>query len=82
MTSTGRRPLRRLLVRTAAFLIVLLVLAAAWFVPRAGQYLIVEDPLAFFRRKHFQRSGDNDIFMVVGTALPDQFVVPAGDFVP
>ena len=46
MTSTGRRPLRRLLVRTAALLIVLLLLAAAWFVPRAGRYLVVEDPLA------------------------------------
>ena len=46
MTSTGPRPLRRLLVRTAALLIFLLVLAAAWCLPRAGRYLIVEDPLA------------------------------------
>jgi uncharacterized SAM-binding protein YcdF (DUF218 family) len=46
MTSTGRRPLRRLLVRTCAFLLILLVLATAWFLPRAGRYLIVEDPLA------------------------------------
>lgn len=46
MTSTGRRPLRRLLVRTAAIASVLLVLAAAWCLPRAGRYLIVEDPVA------------------------------------
>jgi uncharacterized SAM-binding protein YcdF (DUF218 family) len=46
MTSTGHRPLRRLLVRTAALVIILVVLGAAWFLPRAGRYLIVEDPLA------------------------------------
>ncbi len=46
MSSTAPRRLRRLLARTVVLLFVLLVFASAWFVPRAGRFLIVEDPLA------------------------------------
>ncbi len=46
MSSPATGPLRRLVARAVVLLVVLLVFAAAWFVPRAGRFLIVEDPLA------------------------------------
>ena len=39
-----RRP-RRLLLRAFALLVAVLVLGGAWAVPRAGRYLVVDDPL-------------------------------------
>jgi uncharacterized SAM-binding protein YcdF (DUF218 family) len=46
MSRTQARPQRRLLRRFLFLLIVLAVLVGAWFVPRAGRYLVYDDPLS------------------------------------
>jgi uncharacterized SAM-binding protein YcdF (DUF218 family) len=45
MITARPRRVRRLLVRAGLVVLALLLLSAAWFVPRAGRYLIVEAPL-------------------------------------
>jgi uncharacterized SAM-binding protein YcdF (DUF218 family) len=45
MPSTRPRPSRRLFRRLFLVLILVVVLGGAWFVPRAGHYLVVQDPL-------------------------------------
>lgn len=46
MPSTTSRRLRRLLARTVVLIVVVLVLGGALFLPRAGRFLIVDEPLA------------------------------------
>jgi uncharacterized SAM-binding protein YcdF (DUF218 family) len=46
MSRTQARRPRRLLLRFLFLLIVVAVLGGAWFVPRAGRYLVHDDPLS------------------------------------
>jgi uncharacterized SAM-binding protein YcdF (DUF218 family) len=45
MPSTRPRPPRRLFRRLLLILILVVVLGGAWFIPRAGHYLVLDEPL-------------------------------------